>query len=92
MTIRSQYSDIDDTELDSLVTMIQMQYPNCGYRVMQGYLATHRVQQSRIRESMIRTDPVGVMSRWNNTVTRRIYSVRSPNALWHIDGNHRLIR
>ena len=27
-----------------------------------------------------------------NTITRRVYSVRGPNSLWHIDGLHCLIR
>ena len=30
--------------------------------------------------------------RWFNTITRRVYSVRGPNSLWHIDGLHCLIR
>ena len=92
--IRDQYSNISDEELDRTVATIQHQYPNCGYRMMQGYLRrlNHRVQQGRVRESMARTDPEGVISRWCHTVVRRTYSVQSPNALWHIDGNHRLIR
>lgn len=94
MTIRSRYSDISDEELDRIVTSVEHRNPNCGYRMMQGYVArlSHTVQQTRIRESMARTDPEGVVSRWCNTVHRRCYSVSSPNALWHIDGHHRLIR
>ena len=92
--IRSQYSTLSDSELDRIVTSIQHNNPNCGYRMMGGYLARlgHRVQQCRVRESMARIDPLGMISRWCNTVQRRHYSVASPNELWHIDGNHRLIR
>ena len=93
--IRDQYSNISDEVLDRTVAIIQRQYPNCGYRMMQGYLRrlNHRVQQGRVRESMARTDPQGViLSIWCHTVVRRTYSVQSPNALWHIDGNHCLIR
>ena len=94
ISIRAQYSAVNDQDLDRLVVAVQAQYPHCGYRMTQGHLATvgHRVQQSRIREAMTRTDPVGVLSRWCNTVVRRTYSVQSPNSLWHVDGNHRLIR
>ena len=94
LSVRSNYSSIADDELDRLVTTIHYHHPNCGYRLMQGHLATlgHRVQQNRIREAMLRTDPEGVLSRWGCTVHRRQYSVPTPNALWHIDGNHRLIR
>lgn len=92
--VRNLYSNVSDTELDRAITSIQHQHPNCGYRMMSGFLAQlgHRVQQSRIREAMARTDPEGMISRWCNTIQRRQYSVFSPNSLWHIDGNHRLIR
>jgi hypothetical protein len=38
---------------------------------------------------LIRVDPVGVEGRFCH---RRVYNVQSPNALWHIDGFHKLIR
>ena len=37
-------------------------------------------------------DPVGTALRWRGTICRRKYNVRGPNALWHIDGNHKMIR
>ena len=37
-------------------------------------------------------DPVGTALRWRGTVCPRNYNVRCPNALWHIDGNHKMIR
>ena len=52
----------------------------------------HRVQRERLRQSLIRTDPLGVLQRWTVAVRRRKYNVNSPLALWHIDGNHKLIR
>ena len=51
----------------------------------------HRVQRERIRQSFLRTDPIGVMQRWRYAVRRRRYNVHSSLALWHIDGNHTLI-
>lgn len=92
--IRDRYSDVSNQELDRMVTLVQHRNPNCGYRMMQGYLARlgHKVQQTRVREAMSRTDPEGIVSRWCYTVQRRCYSVSTPNALWHIDGHHRLIR
>ena len=43
---------------------------------------------------MRRIDPEGVVVRtlMLQTVRRRRYSVPAPNSLWHIDGNHKLIR
>jgi hypothetical protein len=39
-------------------------------------------------------DPQGTLLRAleMNVIHRRVYSVPSPLALWHIDGNHKLIR
>lgn len=34
----------------------------------------------------------GVEMRKKTALKRREYSVAGPNALWHIDGNHKLIR
>ena len=94
ISLREGYSAVGEEELDRIITLLQHQNPNCGYRMMQGYLATlgHRVQQTRIREAMARTDPEGVLSRWCCSIQRRTYCVSSPNALWHIDGHHKLIR
>ena len=40
-----------------------------------------------MRDSLRRVDPSGVRNRCRNR-----YNVSSPNALWHIDGYHKLIR
>ena len=94
LRVRDLYSSISDSKLDRLITSIQHENPNFGYRMMQGYLLSHghRVQQNRVRESMTRTDPEGVLSHWCTTIQCRCYSVSSPNALWHIDGHHKLMR
>ena len=63
---------------------------------MTGFLidAGHRFQQRRIRECMRRVNPDGVFLRAHElrAVRRRRYQVRGPLALWHVDGNHKLIR
>lgn len=94
ITVRSTYSSLDDNQLDSITSQLQRHYPNCGYRLLQGHLAAmgHRVQERRVRDSLRRVDPIGVMSRWIQSIRRRTYSVPGPNMLWHFDGNHKLIR
>ena len=61
-----------------------------GYLLARGY----RVQGKRVRESMRRVDPEGVIERSIslNIIQRRRYSVPSPMALWHMDGQHKLVR
>ena len=71
-------------------------FPNCGVRRMRGFLLSQglKVQWERIRSSMWRVDPTGMILRsiQLNVVSRRHYSVPGPLALWHQDGNHKLIR
>lgn len=50
------------------------------------------VQVERVRMSLQRIDPFTAGLRWHAVVHRRTYSVPGPNALWHIDGHHSLIR
>ena len=93
LSVSALYSEISDRELDRLVDDIRGSFPNCGYRMMDGHLRQRgiRVTQARIRDSMHRVDPQGVLQ-WREAVQRRKYRVSSPLALWHIDGNHKLIR
>lgn len=94
LCIRSLYSVVTDEDLDRIVSDIKQEFPNCGYRLMKGHLLHrgYRVTQARIRESLHRVDPEGITIRWSSVIYRRKYAVRSPLSLWHIDGNHKLIR
>ena len=93
LSIAATYSSIDDKDIDVIVKDIQM-FPMCGNRQMLGQLLSRgvRVQQHRVRESQRRIDPEGSMLRQLNCIHRRVYKVRAPRALYHIDGNHKLIR
>uniref|UniRef100_A0A9J7X8B1 Integrase catalytic domain-containing protein n=1 Tax=Cyprinus carpio carpio TaxID=630221 RepID=A0A9J7X8B1_CYPCA len=90
------YVDMTDAELDKIICDIQHMFPNCGYKMVKGHLngLGLRIQTLRVQRSMRRNDPQGVMERSLSlhTVRRRCYSVPAPNSLWHIDGNHKLIR
>ena len=94
LCVTALYSTITDQELDVLITQIKHTFPNSGYRLMQAHLRRegHRVTQIRVRESMCRVDPEGSSLRWAAVIQCRKYSVASPLSLWHLDGNHKLIR
>ena len=51
-----------------------------------------KVHRERLRESLRRIDTFNVANRWIQIIPRRKYNVAGPNSLWHIDGNHKLIR
>ena len=50
------------------------------------------IQRWKVREILRKIYPVGTALRWNKAIYRIKYSVPCPNALWHIDGNHKLIQ
>ena len=92
--VHNLYSTLSDDQLDSVVTRIQSRFGVCGNRQMMGHLLASgiRVQQDRVRESQRRVDPGGCAMRRMVAINRRKYKVNGPLALWHIDGNHKLIR
>lgn len=94
LSVRAHYADISDHYLDRIVHEIHIQFPMCGNVQMQGHLLARglRVQQLRVRESQRRVDPEGCSMRRLFTINRRQYSVPAPRSLWHIDGNHKLVR
>ena len=94
LSVGALYSDISDQELDSTIQEIKVLFPNSGYRLVRGHLLSqgYRIPQVRIRDSLQRVDPEGTAIRWAVTIERRRYKVRSPLSLWHLDGNHKLIR
>ena len=59
--IRDYYSTITNSEFDEIVRHVQQKYPMCGNRQMQGHLIArgYRIQQTCLRESQRRIDPVG---------------------------------
>ena len=88
-------SNITEQELDEQVRQIVRNFPEIGYRRLLGELECQGIRITRIkaRESLQRVDPIGVAQRWlQGPVRRRRYSVKGPLSLWHIDGNHKLIR
>ena len=69
-------------------------FPNSGYKSMRGHLLSRgfKVQGSRVREAMRRTDPEGTVVRalQLRVTHRRVYSVKQPLSLWHMGGHHKL--
>ncbi|XP_064640699.1 uncharacterized protein LOC135495746 [Lineus longissimus] len=88
------FNNILNDDLDAAVRDIKRDFPNVGEVMMQGHLRNRQihVQRDRIRKSLHRVDPDGVAQRKTKAITRRVYSVPCPNFLWHLDGNHKLIR
>lgn len=94
ITSEHLFSNISDINLDRILRDIKKKHPSAGEIMSQAHLRSKniKIQRKRLRESLHRIDPAGIASRSRHTIRRRVYSVRGPNFLWHIDGTHKLIR
>jgi hypothetical protein len=89
-----QYSLLSDDDLDTIIKRLKQEYPFSGIRMLMGVLKSEgiKITRERLQNSIQRIDTLGNISRSIRTTMRRIYRVAGPNALWHIDGNHKLIK
>uniref|UniRef100_A0A7M5X2K0 Integrase catalytic domain-containing protein n=1 Tax=Clytia hemisphaerica TaxID=252671 RepID=A0A7M5X2K0_9CNID len=90
----SRFADISDADLNNLVSSFLREHGNfVGFSLVYGHLKSRgiHVQQKRIKDSIKAVDPENARIRWALVVSRRVYSVRGPNSLWHMDGHHSLI-
>ena len=94
LSVREMYSTISEDDLEKAISDIQFSHPNWGNRLMYGYLISIgiRIPFHRVREAQARMDPEGSFLRRLRFLNRRRYAVPGPQWLWHIDGNHKLIR
>ena len=86
-TKRERYSPLTDSDLDDIMHHLISEYPTSGLRMLTGHLCRMvvRVPRRRLRESLLRVDPIHTFVRQLHTIQRRTYSVPNVNSLWHID-------
>ncbi len=94
LTVHSRFSNISNESLDEMVQEIKDMNPRWGPKLLVGYLRSRGtfVQRERVRQALVRVDPIGVVARRCRAVHRRVYSVTRPLALWHFDGHHKRIK
>ncbi|KAJ7886954.1 hypothetical protein B0H13DRAFT_1627782 [Mycena leptocephala] len=82
-------SEISDDDLDMLILRLRTHYRRAGLSMLNGMLRQlgHRVPIERIRQSLLRIDPVRRIFE-QIRIWRREYRVLGPNSLWHHDGQH----
>lgn len=85
------YTNISDAELESLVQDYLLVSPTAGEVLIQGNIRSMglRIQRERIRKAI---HSIRGPQHCSQPIVRRVYSVPGPNSLWHIDGNHKLIK
>jgi hypothetical protein len=87
------FHNLSDNDLDLLVQTFRKAKPSSGLSYLVGFLRSHglRIQRERVRSSVHRVDPVGSALRSRTIIPHAEYYVPRPNALWHMDGHHKLI-
>jgi hypothetical protein len=92
--VDSKFTQLSDGDLDLLVKMFRNFNPGTGLSYLIGFLRSHglHIQRERVRSSVRRVDPVGHTLHRRTDIQHREYHVPHPNALWHMDGHHKLIR
>ena len=88
------FTSISDHELLHEIRAIKQDMPDVGYNMLKGVLRARGIHVSipRIQQSLHEVDPINTALRWAAPVSRRVYGVPYPNYIWHLDGNHKLVR
>jgi len=84
--------ELSDEELHALVQECLTLFQIFGRVMVTGFLASRRVYASRARIEAAVLHINGVPRLFGERIERRVYAVAGPNALWHHDGQHALIR
>ena len=87
------FTNISDKDLDTEVERVAVDFPYCRENFNQILFQKGvKVQRMRIRDSVHRIDHDAVNSRKKGRLHRRVYHVKGPNHLCHINTNHKLVR
>ncbi|KAA0724141.1 hypothetical protein E1301_Tti020079 [Triplophysa tibetana] len=95
ISLRDRHTNLSDSDLDNIVRELVGGNDELGAEAVRARLAGQGIiiQRHRVRQSLIRTNPIGAAQRvTTRRLHRRIYKGAGPNSLWHLDGNHKLIR
>ena len=54
--------------------------------------ARHPCEMSRLEGCLASVDPEGFVERHRSRLRHRVYDCPCPNYVWHMDGNHKLVK
>ncbi|XP_057217742.1 uncharacterized protein LOC130571067 [Triplophysa rosa] len=89
------FSEVSDDALDEMIKDIVAGNDQLGSEAVRAQLQAGGVQVQRhsIRKSLARINPrAAALREKSQRPQRRLYREAGPNSLWHLDGNHKLIR
>ena len=87
------YTAISLPELNELLLQVKAEHPNFGEIMLQGHLLHMGIQipRAKLRSAIHCVDHANTVCRRSRVIQHRVYSAPHPNAVWHIDGNHKMI-
>ena len=87
------FSEITDQRLDNNVSTIVKDFPFNGENMIKQLLLGKgiKVRRSCMCYSIHQVDGQGMADR-KKMLQPRVYNVKGPNYLWHVDTNHKLVR
>lgn len=95
----AQYTNITEAQLRSAINEViiptgGLESGNWGANMTHGLLRAKgiRVPLYRVKHALREINPVSSTLRWSRAIRRRVYNVRGPMHLCHIDSHHKLIR
>jgi hypothetical protein len=93
--INTSFSNISDDDLDQIIKSYCNSHPNYGIRYLHMHLRSQglRIQHHHLEQSITRVDQLGQTLRCctNAKKQQTQYHISCLNALWHINGHHKLI-
>ena len=89
-----RFSRMSQADIEREVEHIKKDHPIAGEVMVQGHLTSRGLQVPRqaVRRAIHAVDPDGVEERKRKPIRRRVYRNPFSNFVWHIDGNHKLVR
>ena len=83
-------SDIDDEELDTIMTSILQVFPSLGRRMIDGHLRYlgHAIPWPQLQASYAHVHGALSTGFGPCRIQHHVYNVASPNSLWHHDGQY----
>ena len=90
----NSFTEISESDLVEIVHEIKKEHPTCGEVMLQGHLLRKgiKIQRNKLRSAIHDTDHANTIRRRSDVICRRVYTNPHPNAVWHVDGNHKMIR
>ncbi len=85
---------ISNEQLDEVVQSHVLGQPRRGEVTVAAHISHsgYKVPRMQLRECIRRVDPEGVEERSRKKIKRAVYHSDGPHHVWHIDGNHKLIK